>query len=147
MKARWLLFFMGVVAVARGIESRIDYSADDDVRALAEVKVFAFDVVALAGRTPGEVVLARLLKRDDSIRALIEVYNRGTTEAKVYALAAFHQLAPPLFEQCRRDLVGKYNPMVRAMSGCLPADGTLLEFLIRIHQGQYDGYIRTYEKG
>ena len=93
------------------------------------------------------MALARILKRDDKIRPLLDVYNRGTTEAKVYALAAFHHLAPALFEQCRRDLVGKYNPMVQAVSGCLSADGTLLEFLIRIHQGQYDGYIRTHSKG
>jgi hypothetical protein len=53
-------------------------------------------------------------------------------------------LAPQLFEICKKDLVGKYNPRVRSMSGCLSAEGTLLEFLIRIHHGQYDGYIRRY---
>jgi hypothetical protein len=147
VKAVVLLLFVCVVALARGDETRVDYSADADVRALAQVKLFAFDVVALSGRSQGELVLSRLLKREDKIRPLIEVYNRGTTEAKVYALAAFHVLAPQLFEQCRRDLVAKYNPMVRAMSGCLSADGTLLEFLIRIHHGQYDGYIRTHTKG
>jgi hypothetical protein len=111
------------------------------------VKLFAFDIVALSGRSRGEVVLSRLLKGEDRIRPLIDVYNRGTTEAKVYALAAFHFLAPQLFEQCRKDLVGKYNPMVRAMSGCLSVDGTLLEFLIRIHHGEYDSFIRRYAEG
>jgi hypothetical protein len=141
------MLFVCVATMARAAESRVDYSADEDVRALAEVKLFAFDIVALSGRSQGEAALLRLLKREDKIGPLIEVYNRGTTEAKVYALAAFHYLAPPLFEQCRRDLVGKYNPMVRAMSGCLSADGTLLEFLIRIHHGQYDGYFRVLPKG
>jgi len=137
------LMLVGIAAVARGAVPRFE----DDVRTLSEVKLFAFDIVALSGRSPGEIALSRLLKREDKIRPLIEVYNRGTTEAKVYALAAFHHLAPSLFEQCKRDLVGKYNPQVRAMSGCLPADGTLLEFLIRIHHGQYDAYIRTHSSG
>jgi hypothetical protein len=147
VKVIGLFLFAFIAAVSRAGELRVDYSGDNDVRALAEVRLFAFDIIALSGRSPGEVALSRILKRDDKIRPLIEVYNRGTTEAKVYALAAFHFLAPQLFEQCRRDLVGKFNPMVHAMSGCMSADGTLLEFLIRIHHGQYDGYIRTQTNG
>ena len=147
MKRIALLVILAVATALSGVESRVGFSADQDVRVLSEVTHFAFDIVALRGRSQGERALARILKRDDKIRPLIEVYNRGTTEAKVYALAAFHHLAPTLFEQCLRDLVGKYNPVVRASSGCLVADGTFLEFLIRIHNGEYDGYIRTHSKG
>ncbi len=147
MRIAALLLFAFASTTAFGASSQVDYSTDADVRALASVQFFAFDIVALVGRSQGEAALARILKREDKIRPLLEVYNRGTNEAKVYALAAFKHLAPPLFEQCRRDLVGKYNPVVRSMSGCLSADGTLLEFLIRIHQGQYEGYIRSHTKG
>ncbi len=147
MRIAALLLLACAATTAFGASSQVEYSTDADVRALASVRLFAFDIVALAGRSQGEVALARILKREDKIRPLLEVYNRGTNEAKVYALAAFQHLAPPLFEQCRRDLVGKYNPLVRSMSGCLSADGTMLEFLIRIHQGHYEGYIRTLTKG
>src|SRR4051794_40069457 len=62
LKSVVLLLFVCFAAVARGVESRVDYSTDEDVRALADVKLFAFDIVALSGRSHGEVVLSRLLK-------------------------------------------------------------------------------------
>jgi hypothetical protein len=121
-------------------------SVDEDVRALSAVKVFAFDVVMLVGRSEGEVLLARILRREDKIRPLMEVYNRGSNEAKIYALAAFHHLAPQLFAQCKKDLVGKYNPVVRSAAGCFSLEGNLLEYVIRIHHGEYDYYIRKYSE-
>ena len=96
MKSLVLLLFLGCTVFSRVAEApkAPDYSTDPDVVALAKVKHFAFGVVAMSGLSPGETLLARILKRDDKIRPLIEVYNRGTPEAKVYALAAFHFLAP-----------------------------------------------------
>ncbi len=139
-----ILLFLAPLAIAA--ESAVAATSDADVQALSKVQLFAFDIVALNGRSSGERALARILAREDKIRPLIEVYNRGTTEAKVYALAAFHYLTPTIFEQCRRDLVGRFNPMVRATNGCMVANGTLLEFLIRIHHGEYAAYIREYSK-
>ncbi len=127
MKRFVLALILAAASALHADEASAQSSADRDVQMLSEVTHFAFDLVALSGRSQGEMALSRILKRDDAVRPLIEVYNRGTTEAKVYVLAAFHHLAPALFEQCRRDLVGKYNPLVRAVSGCLTADGTLLE--------------------
>jgi hypothetical protein len=141
------LFIVWFFAELAWAEQPVSYAFDEDVRALCAVKVFAFDVVAMVGRSEGEVLLARILKREDKIRPLLEVYNRGTTEAKTYALAAFHYLAPQLFAQCKKDLVGKYNPIVRSQSGCFSREGNLLEFIIRIYHGEYDSYIRKYEKG
>jgi hypothetical protein len=96
MRIAALVFILGIAAVAHAAEARADLSHDQDIRVLTEVKHFAFDIVALSGRSQGEMALARILKREDKIRPLIEVYNRGTTEAKVYALTAFHLLAPQL---------------------------------------------------
>lgn len=143
-------FFISIMlfctaAILHGTETVVDYSADPDVVELSKAKQFGFGGAGLfGGRTKGEALLARILKRDDKIRPLIEVYNRGTPEAKTYALAAFHYLAPEVFEQCKKDLVGKYNPMVRAWSGCLSHDGNLLEFLVYIHHGRYDQYLKEY---
>ncbi len=146
MRSPVLLFLLTAV-FATAAESVVDFSKDSDVAALAQTRLFALEIVALHGRPQGEVAFARILKRDDKIRPLLEVYNRGKPEAKVYALAAFHSLAPSLFEHYRKELVGKYNPMVRSMNCCLPANGTLLEFLIRIHHREYDSYIRKQTEG
>jgi len=132
---------------SRGAKSTIDYSKDQDVQALSQTEWFAFGPVGLSGkRVDGEATLARILKRDNVIRALIYVYNKGTPGARVYALAAFHFLAPQLFAQCRRDLVGGYNPIVKSMAGCVSREGNLLEFLIRIQDGEYDSYVRKYSE-
>jgi hypothetical protein len=132
---------------SRGAKSTIDYSKDRDVQALSQTECFAFGPIAESGkRVDGEATLARILKRDDVIIPLIYVYNEGTPEARVYALAAFHCLAPQLFAQCRKDLVGGYNPIVHSMAGCVAHEGNLLEFLIRIQDGEYDSCIRKYSE-
>ena len=145
-RALILLFLSSGLSFSRA-EQPSSYVFDEDVRALCAVRLVAFDLISMVGRSEGEVLLGRILKREDKIRPLLEVYNRGTTEAKVYALAAFHYLAPQLFAQCKKDIVGKYNPTVRAQAGCLPHEGNLLEFIIRIHHGEYDYYIRKYADG
>jgi hypothetical protein len=117
------------------------------VRALTKVNLFAFDMIAMSGRSSGEILLGRILKKEDSIKYLLEVYNRGTPEAKVYALASFHYLAPKVFEICRKNIVGKYNPVVHSMEGCIMHEGSLLEFVIRAENGQYDNYVRKYIDG
>jgi hypothetical protein len=71
----------------------------------------------------------------------MEVYNRGTPEAKAYAFAYFRHSAPELFDLCWKDTVGKYNPVVRSQAGCIVMEGSLLEQLIRIRGGEYDPYV------
>jgi len=129
-------------------ERPVDYIADDDVRELCSTKLIAFGLPTEKGYVGSEERLARILKREDYVRPLLEVYNRGTPEAKVYALVAFHYLSPTLFEQCRKDLVGKYNPVVRGYDGRLQSvcEGTLLEYIIRIHKGEYDSLCAVYVK-
>ena len=146
LQALVLLFSLSLALPAIAADEN-QYSVDANVRALAKVKLFAFDVIAMSGKSSGETLVSRILKKDDAIKYLVEVYNRGTPEAKVYALASFHYLAPELFEICRKDIVGKYNPVVHSMEGCLVHEGSLLEFVMRAEHGQYDAYIRKYAGG
>ncbi len=140
-----VLLSLSIAAALPAKESTRDYSSDEDVITLRSIQGVAFGSFWMRPNlSKGEAALGRILKRDDYLRPLIAAYNGGTPEAKVYVLAAFHELAPSLFEQCKQDLVGKYNPIVRSVSGCLGADGTLLEFLIRIQVGQFTPYIRQY---
>lgn len=135
-----LLLFLCVVPAGFSTEPTI-YSVDKDVRALSEVKLFAFDMISMVGISRGEGLLWRLVKKEDALKYFMEVYNTGTPEAKVYALAYFHHSAPELFEICWKDNVGRFNPVVRSMSGCLSMEGSLFEQLIRIRKGEYDPYI------
>ena len=147
MKTLVLLLLCFAPLAASAAEQVIDYSTDADVRALSATKEFAFGLVFLMRRTQSEAALARILRREDKIRPLIEVYNRGTPEAKAYALAAFHYLSPELYQQCRKDIVGSYNPKVRVLRGCCLEEGSFLELAIRIHHGEYDDEIKKYAKG
>lgn len=145
IRAAFGIVLFCTTAILRGAEAPVDYSNDPDVIELSRIRHFVLGgSIFSSRRTKGEALLARILARDDKIRPLIEVYNRGTPEAQTYALAAFHHLAPGIFEQCKKDLVGKYNPMVRHQHGCLSGDGTLLEFLVYIHHGRFDQYIKEY---
>ena len=123
------------------------YSVDADVKALCVANTFSFGIVALTKVSSYEVYLRRILRRDHAIECLLEVYNRGTPEAKLYALAAFHVLAPKLFEQCRKDMTGKYNPVVHFWCGCIYSEGSMLEFLLRIKDCEYDETIKEYLGG
>jgi hypothetical protein len=144
----WALLFILVcfATLSRGAEAT-KYSLDEDVRSLCGVKMFSFDIIGMMGISKGEVVLSRILKKDDRLKYLFEVYNRGTPESKVYALAALHYLAPDVFKICWKDCVGKYNPIIHSMDGCISGEGTLLEFFTRIQAGQYDPYIKKYTGG
>ncbi len=136
-----------VLCIAAAVAAENDDSKlASEVRALSEVNEFALDVEVFGKRPHGEVLLARILKREDKIRPLIEVFNRGTPEAKAYALAAFHHLAPELFERCRKDLVGSYNPKVRVLRGGVIGEGTFLELVIRIEHGEFDACVRAHAK-
>jgi len=109
---------------------------------LAEVKMFGFGFVALSGTARGQILLLQVLKQDDAVKQLMEVYNEGTPEGKLYALAGFHVIAPELFEICRKDIVGHYNPMVHEWQGCLRAEVSFLGPLIRIAKGEYDVFLQ-----
>lgn len=148
MRLQALVLFCGFTLALPAIAAdENQYSVDANVQALTKVRLFAFDMIAMSGRSTGETLVGRILKKDDAIKYLMEVYNRGTPEAKVYALASFHYLAPELFEICRKDIVGKYNPVVHSMEGCLAHEGSLLEFVMRAEHGQYDAYVRKYAGG
>jgi hypothetical protein len=133
-----LLFLLGF---GPAVADPTSYSVDPDVKALSEVKLFSFGVVGMVGISKGEGQLWRLVKKDEAVKYFMEVYNRGTPEAKVYALAYFHHSAPELFAICWNDLVGKYNPVVKSMSGCLGFEGSFFEQMLRIQRGEYDPHI------
>jgi hypothetical protein len=144
---RYLSILMLLWGFTRGVGAEPNiYSVDPDAVALSEVKLFAFDVIGMVGISRGEGLLWRLVKKDNALKYFMEAYNRGTPEAKVYALAYFHHSAPELFEICWNDIVGKYNPTVRSMSGCFSFEGSLFEQMIRIKRGEYDGYIEYAHK-
>ncbi len=118
------------------------YSVDRDVRLLSKVNIVNFGGMGMYGTmSPGELLLRRILKKEEAIKYLMEAYNSGTPAAKVYALAYFHHSAPELFQICWGDIVGKYNPVVKSSVGCFIMEGSLLEHMMRIREGEYDPYV------
>jgi hypothetical protein len=119
-----------------------EYSVDRDVRQLSRVGTANLGPVGMYGAiSGGEMALRRILKKDDALKYMMEVYNSGTPAAKVYALAYFHHSAPELFQICWNDIVGKYNPVVKSVSGCFLMEGSLLEHMLRIREGEYYPYV------
>ncbi len=143
MKSPWISLFLfgGLLLKCAAAEVTI-YSADADVRRLTQVTMVNFGGYGMTGsRSAGEILLRRILKREDAFKCLIEVYNSGTPAAKVYALAYFHHSAPELFEICWKDNVWKYNPVVKSAAGCFIMEGSFFEQMIRVRQGEYDEFI------
>lgn len=123
------------------------YSADRDVRSLAQTGLVSFEGQGIFG-IPGslaseEILIRRIVRKEDAVKYFIEVYNTGTPAAKVYALAYFHHSVPELFEICWKDNIGGYNPVVASRAGCLTMEGSLTEHLFRIKLGEYDRYIES----
>jgi hypothetical protein len=138
--AFFLLFWL--VLAKHGAAEVSAYSVDREVRLLSKVNMVNFGGMGMyRTMSPGELLLRRILKKEEAIKYLMEAYNSGTPAAKVYALAYFHHSAPEHFQICWDDIVGKYNPVVKSSVGCLIIEGSLFEHMLRIREGEYDPYV------
>ena len=118
------------------------YAFDPEVRSLSRVGMVNFGGMGMyRSISAGESLLRRIMRKDEALKCMMEVYNTGTPAAKVYALAYFHHSAPELFQICWDDLVGKYNPVVKSAAGCFLMEGSFLEHMIRIRLGEYDPHV------
>lgn len=113
-------------------------------KSLRTATVFAFGGVGVAGSpAPGEVALRELVKRDDVVPLLESVLENGTPEAKCYALAALHAVAPRAFYRHAGELRTRGPEPVRTMSGCLVGTSSNLAIIDEIEAGRYAVYIGT----
>ena len=142
MKAIWIVLLVAATTTVASVPLKDEtYAYDPSVRALCQVRTVMYGPSMSAWLPQGEVLLRRLLREKDPLPFLVAVYNHGTPEAKAYALAGIHVLAPELFEICRKDIVGHYNPVITVQLGCMSTTTTFLEEVIRVDHGDYDSYL------
>lgn len=138
---RWMLFWAVATTLAfggTGPTREEIYAADPNVKALCALKYVTFWFPMGGGRPAGVVLVRRILREKEPLPFLVAAYNHGSPAAKVYALAGIHVAFPELFELCRKDVVGRYNPDITGSAGCMAYTGSFLEHVIRIEHGEYD---------
>lgn len=112
--------------------------AEDDVKAdpvtqLSKIEVYAFGGIGFAGTiSQGEKLYQAILKRPTATADFVKIAEKGTPEAKMYAL---HALARLSFDQYRKlKKSAKRDQKVTTMQGCLLSHQTVGDVLDGIEE-------------
>jgi hypothetical protein len=111
---------------------------------LADTHLFAFGGVGFASRiSDGERAFRVVMEKphDEALQIMETIFANGTVEAKSYALAGIHALAPERFDALYQS-VAQPPQKVHRMQGCILFEDTLQEIAKQIRSGAYDKDVR-----
>lgn len=117
-------------------------------KSLSAAKLFALGGIGYAGEiSQGERDFWVLLDQppDRALAAFEEVFNRGTPEAKCYALVGIRKLNPAHFHQLLLS-IAEHSDTVRTADGCLFDQSTLAKTAERINHGSYDAWLEHHPR-
>ena len=112
------------------------------VAQLAKVDWFSFGGVGYAGSTPErEDWFFTILSSRHSERLFRDLFEQGTIEARLYALAGLQAINSGSFRECAARF-GKEGSRVRVQGGCIGRDVTTAEAVAAIERGDVERYLK-----
>src|SRR4051812_38057647 len=113
------------------------------VSQLAKTERFSFGAVSFAGSIPErEDWFFAILASRDSGRLFRELFEQGTMEAKLYALAGLHAVDRSSFNERAARFI-REDSRVETQAGCIVSDSTMAEAVAAIERGQFDHYLKS----
>ena len=101
---------------------------------LAKIGQYAFGGVGFAGTTSkGETLYVRILGEEGAEAKFVEVFEKGTPEAKAYALSGLQKLGSDQYEKLKAQFL-KENPQVNSMTGCVISKATAAAAVARFEK-------------
>jgi hypothetical protein len=132
-------FYSATAFAALPPPSDSDFVLDRDVQILLKSRHFGFGPVGMTPNIPeGEGALKRILKKDDAIKFLFPVFDKGTPAGKCYALVGFRLLSPSYFESSCKRIAPWNETTIDAVSGCIVGKEKLSDIIHAIRDGRYD---------
>jgi hypothetical protein len=113
---------------------------------LANTRIFAFGGISYAGKiSDGEKDFRILFSQphDVALKAFESLYANGNPQARSYALAAIHLLAPDRFLDLKRSLNGSTVKVITE-SGCIIEERLLQSIAEEIAKGDYDIMVKQH---
>ena len=110
------------------------------VTELAKVHTFSLGPVGYAARIPkSEEYFFTILASRHSSRLFRDLFEQGTPEAKVYALAGLHLTDRLSFRTCASRFT-QVPTRVNTLSGCMGNEATAVEAVAAVEQGLAENY-------
>ena len=125
---------MGIALLAVALSA----PAEEDVKAapitqLSKIELYAFGGIGFAGTiSQGETLYQAILKRPTATADFVKIAEKGTPEAKMYALHALARLSPDQYRELKKS--AKRDQKVTTMQGCLVSDQTVGDVLDGIEE-------------
>lgn len=100
----------------------------DPVTQLSMIDLYAFGGIGFAGTiSQGETLYNTILKLPTAIDEFVKISEKGTPEAKMYALHALAHLSPDHYRELNKS--AKRDQKVITMQGCLIGEQTVGDVL------------------
>ncbi|MBK8001675.1 MAG: hypothetical protein IPK15_23965 [Verrucomicrobia bacterium] len=112
------------------------------VTQLAKVDTFSFGGVGYAGSIPErEDWFFTILSSRHSERLFRELFEQGTIEARLYALAGLHVTDKGGFRECAARFT-REGARVQTQGGCIASDCTTTEAVTAVERGVIERYLK-----
>lgn len=92
------------------------------------------------GVSEAENSLFTLLSSHRGAELLCDVFERGTPEAKAYALCGLHYIAPQRFERYAGEFAAA-KLKVQTLSGCIGGERDSAELVAALRKNLFEGYL------
>ena len=134
MKALGTILTLGIALLAMPFSA---HTMDDDkldaVEQLRGIKLYAFGGIGFAGTiSSGEKLYQEILQRPTATVDFAKVAEKGTPEAKMYALHALARLSPDHYRKLKKTT--NREQKVATMQGCLMMEQTVGDILDGIEE-------------
>lgn len=107
----------------------------------AKIDRFSFGPTGAAGSIPErENCFFTILSSRHSARLFRDLFDQGTTEAKLYALVGLHLTGNRGFRECAACFT-KESSRVQTQGGCIASDCTTAEAVAAIERGEVERYL------
>ncbi len=145
MKLLALLAFCLASVVAIAAEHPKEYY-DPEVQKLIKVQQFVFGPVGF-DRQPsnGERAFGALVKRAESVRYFLQVFDNGSPEACCYAMVALREFSPELFADAVTKFRANAPTTITVADGENASEVATEKIVDSINRGFYRKYFLQYE--
>lgn len=113
----------------------------DYLEYLKSSKCFRIGGVGAAAVTPSEeIALRRLMRQDNALESLTELFDEGSPPGKLYALLGLRYVDQMVFNELSIELRNR-NDMVETQGGCIIFQASVCNILKSIEDGAFDIYM------
>jgi len=114
----------------------------ESIKMLEKSQCFLVGRMGPAGVVPKEeIVLCKIMKRDDASAVLEELYSRGSPAGKLYALLGLRFINKAKYEELTPQLK-QSTDKVETQAGCIVFVETVQAIISHMEAGNYDYYIQ-----